>query len=70
MLKLGKAADALTVDDLKCHPKWRFVNDDAVGETIDKPIKRLPVTILRGEICRRRSSAIERVPRLYTARQP
>jgi hypothetical protein len=50
MLELGKAADGLTVDDLKRHPVWRFANDDAVGEMVAKPIKRLPVTSLRGRI--------------------
>jgi hypothetical protein len=50
MLELGKAAEALTVDDLKRYPVWRFVNDDAVGETVVKPVKRLPFTSLRGKI--------------------
>jgi len=44
------AVEALTVDDLKRYPVWRFVNDDKLGETAAKPIKRLPVTSLRGKV--------------------
>lgn len=50
MLRLGKAIEALTVDDLTCYPVWRLANDDALGEMVVKPIRRLPVTSLRGKL--------------------
>ena len=33
MRDTAKPADALTADDLKRHPVWRFVNDDSIDET-------------------------------------
>lgn len=50
MPELAIAVEALTVDDLKRYPVWRFVNDGKLGETATKPIKRLPVTSLRGKV--------------------
>jgi hypothetical protein len=50
MPELVKPADALTVDDLKAHPVWRFVNDDSIDETAVAPIKRVPVKRLEGKL--------------------
>jgi hypothetical protein len=50
MLDTAKPADALTADDLKRHPVWRFVNDDSIDETTVRPIKRVPVKNLDGKL--------------------
>jgi len=45
-----KAAESLTVSDFEAHPVWQFVNNDVLGETMVKPVRKLPVVELTGKI--------------------
>lgn len=45
-----KPAELLKVDDLRANPIWQYVNDDKGGETLVKPIKRIPVKNLVGRL--------------------
>jgi hypothetical protein len=46
MIENIKPAETLTVADFKAHPVWEFLNDDEVGETMAKPVEKLPVDTL------------------------
>jgi hypothetical protein len=41
-----KPAEALTVADFQAHPVWEFLYDDEIGETMVKPVEKLPVETL------------------------
>jgi hypothetical protein len=45
-----KKAELLTTADLQQAPVWEFVNDDELGETAMRPIKKLPVKNLAGRL--------------------
>jgi hypothetical protein len=45
-----KPAESLDVADLSAHPVWMFVNDDSLGETVVRPVQRVPVTNLSGKL--------------------
>jgi hypothetical protein len=45
-----KTLESLTIPDLEEHPVWQYVNDDAAGETVIKPVMRLPVRNLIGRV--------------------
>ena len=45
-----KLLESLTVQDLSIYPVWSFVNDDQRGETLVRPVKRLPVKSLSGKL--------------------
>jgi len=45
-----KTLESLGIPDLEKHPIWRYVNDDASGETAIRPVKRLPVRNLNGKV--------------------
>ena len=45
-----KRAESLTVEDLIAHPVWMFTGSDRKGETVVRPVGRLPVTSLSGKI--------------------
>jgi hypothetical protein len=49
MNKSYKKIESLTIADLKAHPVWVYVNDDSLGETVVRPIKKLPVQNLDGK---------------------
>jgi hypothetical protein len=48
MIEHFKPAEELTVDDVKAAPVWEFINDDSIGETMVRPVTRLPVENLDG----------------------
>ena len=43
---IQKRAESLRVSDFRDYPVWEFVNDDGLGETVMRPVKRLPVASL------------------------
>jgi hypothetical protein len=45
-----KKAELLTTADLQQAPVWEFVNDDELGETAMRPIKKLPVKNLASRL--------------------
>jgi hypothetical protein len=46
MIEDIKPAESLTVADFKAHPVWEFLNDDEIGETMTRPVEKLPVETL------------------------
>ena len=46
MIDIIKPAESLTVADFKAHPVWEFLNDDEIGETMARPVEKLPVETL------------------------
>ena len=50
MIENIKPAESLTVDDFKAHPVWEFLNDDEIGETMTRPVEKLPVETLDNKI--------------------
>jgi hypothetical protein len=50
MIENIKPAETLTVADFKVHPVWEFLNDDEIGETMARPVEKLPVETLDGRI--------------------
>jgi hypothetical protein len=48
MMEHFKPAEELTVDDVKAAPVWEFINDDSIGETMVRPVTKLPVDNLYG----------------------
>jgi len=45
-----KPAESLTVADLQLAPVWQFINRDDLGETMVRPVKRLPVRSASGKL--------------------
>ncbi len=45
-----KPAESLTVADFEAHPVWEFLNDDEIGETMVRPVKKIPVRSLANKI--------------------
>jgi hypothetical protein len=43
------SVEALVVGDLEAHPVWEYVNNDQLGETSVRPVKRIPVRNLTGK---------------------
>jgi hypothetical protein len=41
-----KPAESLTVADLRAHPMREYLNDDEIGETMTRPVEKLPVETL------------------------
>ena len=41
-----KPAESLTVADFEAHPVWEYLNDDEIGETMTRPVEKLPVESL------------------------
>jgi hypothetical protein len=50
MIQNIKPAESLTVADFKAHPVWEFLNDDEIGETMARPVEKLPVETLDDRI--------------------
>jgi hypothetical protein len=50
MIENIKPAEALIVADFKAHPVWEFLNDDEIGETMVRPVEKLPVETLDDRI--------------------
>jgi hypothetical protein len=50
MIENIKPAESLTVIDFKAHPVWAFLNDDEIGETMVKPVEKLPVESLDNRV--------------------
>jgi hypothetical protein len=46
----AKLAESLTGLDLAGHPVWMFINSDARGETVVRPVRRVPVTSLSDKL--------------------
>ena len=46
MIENIKPAESLTVADFEAHPVWEFLNDDEIGETMVRPVEKLPVESL------------------------
>jgi hypothetical protein len=46
MIEIIKPAESLTVADFEAHPVWEFLNDDEIGETMARPVEKLPVETL------------------------
>jgi hypothetical protein len=46
----SKRVETLTVSDIQAHPVWQYVNNDQLGETAVRPIKRIPVKNLLGRV--------------------
>jgi hypothetical protein len=45
-----KPAESLDIADLQLHPVWMFVGSDVAGETVVRPVKRLPVANVSGKL--------------------
>jgi|SRR5665213_1795131 len=50
MIENIKPAESLTVDDFRVHPVWEYLNDDEIGETMTRPVERLPVETLENRL--------------------
>jgi len=50
MKKETKRVEELQVSDLIANPVWQYVNSDILGETLVRPVKRIPVTSLTGKL--------------------
>jgi hypothetical protein len=50
MMDTRKPAESLSVADLTAYPVWMFVNDDSLGETVVRPVRRVPVSNLSGKL--------------------
>jgi hypothetical protein len=50
MIENIKPAESLTVADFEAHPVWEFLNDDEIGETMVRPVEKLPVETLDNRI--------------------
>jgi hypothetical protein len=50
MIENIKPAESLMVADFKVHPVWEFLNDDEIGETMARPVEKLPVETLDDRI--------------------
>lgn len=46
MIENIKPAESLTVADFQAHPVWEFLYDDEIGETMVRPVEKLPVESL------------------------
>lgn len=45
-----KTIETINVDDFKRNPVWQYSNNDNVGETVIKPVKKIPVKNMAGKI--------------------
>jgi hypothetical protein len=45
-----KPVESLTLADLQANPVWKYTNNDEMGETSVRPVKKLPVANLAGKI--------------------
>jgi hypothetical protein len=45
-----KHVEDLKISDLERFPVWEYANSDSAGETLVKPVRRLPVKSLKGKI--------------------
>ncbi len=50
MIENIKPVESLTVADFKAHPVWEYLNDDEIGETMVRPVEKLPVESLDNRI--------------------
>jgi len=50
MIENIKPAESLTGADFKAHPVWEFLNDDEIGETMARPVEKIPVETLDNRI--------------------
>jgi hypothetical protein len=50
MIENIKPVESLTVSDFQAHPLWEFLYDDEIGETMVRPVEKLPVESLEDEI--------------------
>src|SRR6266487_124921 len=50
MNTLIKNVEDLKINDLQKFPVWQYINNDSIGETAVKPIKRIPVKSTNGKI--------------------
>jgi hypothetical protein len=50
MIENIKPVESLTVDDFRAHPVWEYLNDDEIGETMTRPVEKLPVETLENRI--------------------
>ena len=46
MIENIKPVESLTVADFKAHPVWEYLNDDEIGETMVRPVEKIPVESL------------------------
>ena len=46
MIENIKPVKSLTVADFQAHPVWEYLNDDEIGETMVRPVEKLPVETL------------------------
>jgi hypothetical protein len=45
-----KPVESLTLSDLQENPVWKYTNNDELGETSVRPVKKFPVASLAGKI--------------------
>jgi hypothetical protein len=50
MIENIKPAESLTVSDFQGHPVWEFLYDDEIGETMVRPVEKLPVESLDDKV--------------------
>lgn len=48
-MKIEKRVEDLNEADLAAHPVWQYVNSDERGETLVRPIKKMPVKNMTGK---------------------
>lgn len=49
-MKIRKSVNALTAEDVRAHPAWKFVNDDSLGERVVEAADELPLESLTGVV--------------------
>jgi hypothetical protein len=50
MTSIIKPVELLQIEDLEKFPVWTFINNDMMGETLVKSVKKVPVKSLAGKI--------------------
>ena len=50
MIENIKPAGSMMVADFEPHPVWEFLNDDEIGETMIRPVEKLPVETLDNRV--------------------
>jgi hypothetical protein len=50
MIENIKPVETLTVADLEAHPAWECLNDDEIGETMVRPVEKIPVESLDNRV--------------------
>lgn len=50
MIENAKQVDSLQIGDLRTHAVWQYTSREGSGETLVRPVKRVPITNLSGKV--------------------